>query len=227
MNNIISIETATPVCSVSLYADGKLQAMFESYLEKSHSKYLTVLIQEIVRSADLTLSDINAVAVSKGPGSYTGLRIGTSTAKGLCFGLDIPLISVDTLEAMACGVSKYMAEDILLCPMLDARRMEVYSCIYDHQLQAITETEAIVIDSESFTSFLGNAKIAFFGNGAAKCKNVIQHPNAIFIDGIHPSAKDIGTLACRKFATSSFEDLPAYEPFYLKEFLAKKPKSYF
>jgi tRNA threonylcarbamoyladenosine biosynthesis protein TsaB len=227
MNAILSIETATPVCSVSLYVKGKLQALFESHQEKSHSKYLTVLIQEIIRSADLTLSGLSAVAVSKGPGSYTGLRIGTSTAKGLCFGLGVPLISVDTLHAMACGVSKYLSKDILLCPMLDARRMEVYCRLFTHKLQAITDTEAIVIDSESFVSFLDKNKIAFFGNGASKCKNIIQHPNAVFIEGIHPSAKNIGIIAIEKYTASVFEDLAAYEPFYLKEFLAKKPKSYF
>lgn len=227
MNTILSIETATPVCSVGLYTDGKLQALFESYLDKSHSKHLTIIIQEVIRSAELTFSDIDAIAVSKGPGSYTGLRIGTSTAKGLCYGLDIPLISVDTLEAMAHGVSGYLSDDILLCPMLDARRMEVYCRLYKKNLHAITDTEAVVIDSKSFTSYLEKHKIAFFGNGASKCKSVIYHPNAVFIEGVHPSAKEIGALAIHKYAASLFEDLAKYEPFYLKEFLAKKPKSFF
>ena len=225
MSLILSIDTSTKVCSVALHQDGKLLAISELYTEKSHSGMLTTLCDNVVKYAGFSLKSLDAFAVSKGPGSYTGLRIGVSTAKGLCFALDKPLIAVNTLEAMAFQVKNFYDETYLLCPMIDARRMEVYCQILDNQMNIISETEAKIIDELSFSEILNEKKIVFFGDGSAKCQEKIAHKNAIFLyTEIHPSAKTVGLLATNSFEKSLFENVVTFEPFYLKDFVGTQPK---
>lgn len=226
MTNIISIETATKVCSIALHRDGELIALREDDNQHSHSANITLFVDEVVREAGITFSDIDAVAVSKGPGSYTGLRIGVSAVKGFCYGLGKPLISVNTLMAMAqyTALSTHKKTNALLCPMIDARRMEVFCALINQQNQWVKETEAVIVDENSFRQELETQPIVFFGDGAAKCQNTINHPNAIFVDGVRPSAKYIGELAWEKFNQKQFEDVAYFEPFYLKEFVATTPK---
>lgn len=226
MSYIISIETATKVCSIALHRNGELIALRENNDQHSHSANITIFVDEVVKEAGITFSDINAIAVSKGPGSYTGLRIGVSAAKGFCYGLGIPLISVNTLMAMAqhTALSQYKKENTLLCPMIDARRMEVFCALIDTKNQWAKETEAVIVDESSFGQELEKHPIVFFGDGAAKCQSSINHPNAIFINEIRPSAKYVGALAWGKFSQNQFEDVAYFEPFYLKEFVATTPK---
>jgi tRNA threonylcarbamoyladenosine biosynthesis protein TsaB len=222
MSLILSIETSTKVCSVALYDENVLLACHDVLVEKSHSRIITVLIDNILKSTDHKMEDIQAVAVSKGPGSYTGLRIGVSTAKGLCYALDKPLIGINTLEAMAFEVNRYSTSKNLICPMLDARRMEVYCAMFDSDNSLVHETEARVMDENSFAEILNTKKIVFFGDGAFKCKTLLsKFSNALFLDNIYPSAKNIGYLAFKKFMDESFEDTTYFEPFYLKDFLSK------
>ncbi len=227
MTLILSIETATLVCSVALVKDGKVLAVKETSKKNSHSEVITVFIDELLKESNLDYTDLNAVAVSKGPGSYTGLRIGVSTAKGLCFALDIPLISVNTLQSMSGGMSKdYNKKSnlpTLFCPMIDARRMEVYCAIFDNNNREVRKTKAEIIEEGSFAEYLKNNKVVFFGDGASKCKNVISHPNAVFVDDIHPSAANMAEIVNQKFQENQFEDVAYFEPFYLKEFIAGKP----
>ncbi|MEM6526432.1 MAG: tRNA (adenosine(37)-N6)-threonylcarbamoyltransferase complex dimerization subunit type 1 TsaB [Bacteroidota bacterium] len=225
MAPILSIETSTTVCSVAIHDDGKIKASSTYYIDKSHSTVLIPTIDTLIIRSGYDKSDLSAVALSKGPGSYTGLRIGTSTAKGLCFALDIPLIAVGTLEGLAKQVAPFLDLDVRLCPMLDARRMEVYTCILDNDLSVVKDVHPAIIDDTSFKKELDGSKVVFFGNGAHKCREVIKHQNAIFIDGIEPSAEEIGYLAYTKFQESAFEDLAYFEPFYLKEFRATVPKA--
>ena len=217
MSYILSIETATKSCSIALAKDEQLIDCFEEVSEKySHSEQLTVFIQDILAKYHLSTKDLEAIAISSGPGSYTGLRIGVSTAKGLCYALDIPLISISTLEAMA----QLMVEDypdFILCPMIDARRMEVYCAFFGKQQSLVS---AMVIDADSFAKELEQSKILFFGDGADKCQDTLTHPNAHFELGIYPSARGMLKLAYTKFANKEFEDVAYYEPFYLKEFVA-------
>ncbi|MFD1001806.1 tRNA (adenosine(37)-N6)-threonylcarbamoyltransferase complex dimerization subunit type 1 TsaB [Ohtaekwangia kribbensis] len=221
---ILSLETSTTVCSVALHNNGKLVASAEMHKEQSHASKLAVLIDQVVKLADIPMSAIQAIAVSEGPGSYTGLRIGVSTAKGLCFALGIPLLSVSTLSLLAKQIQlKAILDNAWLCPMIDARRMEVYCQIFDSEINVLRPIEAKVIDEESFRESLSDHKIIFFGDGAAKCKSVITHSNAFFISDIVPSAKELGFLASEKFSRNEFENLVTFEPFYLKEFLIKKP----
>ncbi|HRW99409.1 MAG TPA: tRNA (adenosine(37)-N6)-threonylcarbamoyltransferase complex dimerization subunit type 1 TsaB [Cyclobacteriaceae bacterium] len=222
---ILSLESATPVCSVALFEGSKLLDSSHLHIPQSASSRLAVMIDEVLKRCDVSPKQLNAVAVSSGPGSYTGLRIGVASAKGLCFALSIPLIAVNTLESMVSQVADRFDEGDLLCPMLDARRMEVYCLLALSDGRVIQETQAKVIDESSFQSELSENKIIFFGSGAAKCRDVIQHKNAAFIDNIFPSAVDIGRLAFAKFESQSFEDLAGFEPFYLKDFIVKKPKS--
>lgn len=222
---ILSLETSTTVCSVALHDNGKLIASAEMHKEQSHASKLAVLIDQVVNLADVSMNALQGVAVSEGPGSYTGLRIGVSTAKGLCFALGIPLISVGTLTLLAkqMQVKPILDNNPWLCPMIDARRMEVYCQLFDREVNALQDIEAKVIDEESFKEPLANHRIIFFGDGAAKCKSVIIHPNAFFVDAIVPSAKELGILASEKFLRNELEDLVTFEPLYLKEFLIKKP----
>lgn len=221
---ILSLETATDVCSVALHENGKLIADLNLYLDKSHSNALAALVDQLFAFTDLQKKDLKAVAVSKGPGSYTGLRIGTSLAKGICFGLDIPLIAINTLEAMAWQV-KTQYQDIILCPMIDARRMEVYYLLKDQRFHTIQDATNLVVDENSFHDLLEKQHVCFFGNGALKCQNFLgTRSNTIFVDDIHALAKSVGELAAKKYENSDFEDLAYFEPFYLKEFKAGKPK---
>ncbi|MDN5205081.1 tRNA (adenosine(37)-N6)-threonylcarbamoyltransferase complex dimerization subunit type 1 TsaB [Fulvivirgaceae bacterium BMA10] len=225
MSLILSIETATRVCSVALHQEGVLLASQELFLEKSHSGLLTQLIQEVTTNCDMSLSDLDAVAISKGPGSYTGLRIGTSTAKGLCYGLDIPLIGIDTLQAMGFGMRRFNVNDALLCPMIDARRMEVYCLVMDSSGELKEKTQARIIDESSFSEYLDNRKMIFFGDGAHKgVKLWGDRPNVQYIKDIFPSAIYVGHLAYECYQKEHFEDLAYFEPFYLKDFRAIKPK---
>ncbi|MBC8266985.1 MAG: tRNA (adenosine(37)-N6)-threonylcarbamoyltransferase complex dimerization subunit type 1 TsaB [Flavobacteriales bacterium] len=218
---ILLIETATKSCSVSLSSENKIIATKHEVNEQySHAEKLTVFITELFKNQDFIMQDLDAVAVSKGPGSYTGLRIGTSTAKGLCFALDVPLISVSTLKAMAFGMAKKEKSD-LYCPMIDARRMEVYNAFYDKNNKKIRGVQADIIDNESYQKEL-EEKVLFFGDGAEKCKGIIKHKNAKFLDGIYPNSKDMIVLANQKYTNKDFEDVAYFEPFYLKDFIAGK-----
>lgn len=231
---ILNLETATTVCSVSLAKDGKLLALKEQNGDYSHAENLTVFIEDVCKQANISLKEVDAIAVSKGPGSYTGLRIGVSTAKGLCYSLDKPLIAVDTLQYMAIaqkllvnvtlsGVEE--SQSSLFCPMLDARRMEVYCAIYDLDGKQIKETAAEIIDEHSFSSLLNEHTIYFFGDGAAKCKETFsQNSNAIFINDVVPSAKNMISLSEQAYNAKQFEDVAYFEPFYLKDFVAGKKK---
>ena len=220
---ILSIETSTEVCSVALHSQDSLVASLESLTAYSHAEKLAPLIDQILVDNNIKRGELTAVAVSAGPGSYTGLRIGTSTAKGLCYALNIPLITISTLESMLEGIDD--DENQFLCPMLDARRMEVYCLLADSRGQIIEPTQAKIIDENSFSDYLNSNKISFFGNGADKCKSVIKAKNAIFIDGVKPSAINIGKLASNKFEVNEFADLVNFEPDYLKAFRAIPAKN--
>jgi tRNA threonylcarbamoyladenosine biosynthesis protein TsaB len=228
---ILHIETATNVCSVALSGDGKLISLRESTVKNSHAAVITKFIDEVTKSTKVELSIIDAVAVSKGPGSYTGLRIGVATAKGLCYALDKPLIAIPTLQAMACGIQKakgkrQKAKDkILLCPMIDARRMEVYYALYDFDGNEVRETRAEIIDEDSFSDLPVDHTIIFGGDGSMKCREVLKsQKNAIFIDAFEASAQFMISLAEIKFARIEFEDLAYFEPYYLKDFIAGKAR---
>jgi tRNA threonylcarbamoyladenosine biosynthesis protein TsaB len=223
MSIILSLETSTHVCSVALHADGALLASAVTYREQSHASKLAVLIDQVLQLADVTMAQLSAVAVSSGPGSYTGLRIGTSTAKGLCYALNIPLIGVGALDSLALAAGPFNTSRALLCPMIDARRMEVYCQLLDAEYGVVSPVEAKVIDSESFREPLDAGPILFFGNGAAKCQEMIQHKNAFFLVDVHPGADTVGKLAWEKFRQHETEDLVTFEPFYLKEFMIKTP----
>lgn len=223
MAYILNIETATTNCSVSLSKNGKTILLKEDYNNNySHAERLHIYIDAVLNEAGITSKDLDAVAVSKGPGSYTGLRIGVSAAKGLCFALDKPLVSVSTLEALAHQV---IYNDGVIVAMLDARRMEVYSAIFDSKYHQIRETEAQIIDADSFNSYLQEGKVYFIGNGVEKTKTLINHPNAVFIEDKLPSANEMSFLVYNKFKIMDTEDVAYFEPYYLKDFVALKPKS--
>lgn len=224
MPHILSLETSTNVCSVALHQSGKLIICEEIHLEKSHSEYLSLSIRNLLESVDFDLKQLSGVAISKGPGSYTGLRIGTAAAKGLCYALDIPLVAVNTLESMAYEVNQFNIHKAYLCPMIDARRMEVYCLLADSSLNRLEPTQAKIIDNKAFKEYLMDHKIIFFGNGSNKCRELLSTgKNALFIQGVNPSAKYIGFLAWQRFQSNQFEDLAYFEPYYLKDFIAKKP----
>jgi tRNA threonylcarbamoyladenosine biosynthesis protein TsaB len=226
MLRILSLETSTTVCSVALHESDSLVAVAEVHLEHSHASKLAQLIDTVIKISGFSLGELNAVAVSSGPGSYTGLRIGTSTAKGICFALNIPLIAINTLAILSEQMNKTNIERSLLCPMIDARRMEVYCSVTDEKGSLVQGVEARIIDEKSFEDLLSGHRMIFFGNGAEKCRSVISHANAFFVDGVTPSAVQLGSMACRKFERGEFEDLYHFEPFYLKEFKAKKPSNF-
>ncbi|EGV42660.1 tRNA (adenosine(37)-N6)-threonylcarbamoyltransferase complex dimerization subunit type 1 TsaB [Bizionia argentinensis JUB59] len=219
---ILSIETATTNCSVSLSKEGEIFALKEDYNNSfSHAERLHVFIDDILKENQIDKSEIKAIAVSKGPGSYTGLRIGVSAAKGLCFALDIPLISVSTLEALAHQVQ---IEEGFIIPMLDARRMEVYADVFNAQYKSVRGIKAEVLDEMSYAEYLENNMVYFIGNGVAKTKILIQHKHANFVENKLPSAKQMGALAYYKYKKSDTEDVAYFEPYYLKDFVALKPK---
>lgn len=221
---ILQIETATTACSVALAQDGNVLACKELNERNVHAEVITVFIEEVVATAGKTYADLDAVAVSSGPGSYTGLRIGVSTAKGLCYALDKPLIAVETLQAMTDGMAAQNPEkDTLLCPMIDARRMEVYTALFDSSGQRVKVTSAEIIDEHSFSDVLANQPVLFFGDGAEKCRSVLQsHGNAHFAADFVNSARYLTKGALAKFAALQFEDIAYFEPFYLKDFIAGK-----
>lgn len=223
MAMILSIETSTSVCSVALIRGADVLAKEILFTEQSHSTHLTLLITEVLKKGGAEMQDLEAVAVSEGPGSYTGLRIGVSTAKGLCYTLKIPLISVPTLKAMAYEVSLEQ-KDGLLVPMLDARRMEVYTSTFDRDLYVVDELRPLILDESSFGETLAKQKMFFFGNGAGKFMSIIDHPNAEFIENKVPQAWCVGLLAAQKFLRQEFVDTAYFEPNYLKAYQATKPK---
>lgn len=226
MSCILHIETSTGVCSVSASQDGASIFSKEDFNGPSHAVVLGVFVDEVLSFIDNHAIPLDAVAVSCGPGSYTGLRIGVSMAKGICYGRNIPLIAIPTPEVMTVPVLLFqdLPEDALLCPMIDARRMEVYAAIYDRALKVKREISADIIDENSYSEFLAEHPVYFFGNGAAKCREKITHPNAHFIENIHPLAKWMFPLAERAMAEKDFKDVAYFEPFYLKEFVASTPK---
>lgn len=225
---ILNIETATKNCSVSLAKNGEVLALKElNNGNYSHAELLHQFINDCIAEAGVLKSEINAVAVSKGPGSYTGLRIGVSAAKGLCFALDIPLIAINTLEALSYATK---IEKGCIVPMIDARRMEVYTAIFDEHHQEIAQTTAKIVNEDSFLNYLSEHKVYFLGDGAMKCKEIITHNNAIFIDDKFPSASEMTRLSFKKFEQKQFEDVAYFEPFYLKDFIVipeKKKKPLF
>ena len=226
MSCILHIETSTQVCSVALSEDGQCIFSKTDFEGPSHAVKLGVYVDEALSFADSHAIPLDAVAVSCGPGSYTGLRIGVSMAKGICYGRNLPLIGIPTPEVMCVPLllDEELPEDALLCPMIDARRMEVYAALYDRALHPVREIEAVIIDESSYEDYLNRGPVYFFGNGAAKCKEKILHPNARFVEDIHPLAKWMFPLAEKAFARGDFKDVAYFEPFYLKEFVASKPK---
>lgn len=226
MSCILSIETSTEVCSVAMSENGQCIFKKEDHSGPNHAVSLGVFVDEALSFTDNHAIPLGAVAVSMGPGSYTGLRIGVSMAKGICYGRDVPLLAVPTLEVMAVPVllGREIEDDALLCPMIDARRMEVYSAIYDRALKPLRETRADVVDGDTYKEFLDQHPVYFFGNGAEKCMDTINHPNARLIKGIEPLAKYMFPLAERKWVQKEFEDVAYFVPFYLKDFVAKMPK---
>ncbi len=222
---ILNIETATKVCSVCLSQHGKVLESKELKSEKfSHSENLNLFIESIFENSEYNLEDVDAISVSKGPGSYTGLRIGVSTAKGLCYALDKPLISVNSLTAMT-SLTSFDFEYIV--PMFDARRMEVYSAVYNDQLEMVEEVRACVLDENSYDDFLEKGKTVFLGPGAEKYKSIMSHKNASFDLTTEVSAVGMIPIAEQKFENQEFEDVAYFEPFYLKEFIAGTPKKMF
>ena len=224
MATILHIETSTEVCSVAVSQDGLCVFEREDREGPNHAVKSGVFIDEALSHIDSQLLTLDAVAVSGGPGSYTGLRIGVSTAKGVCFGRDARLISVPTLEVLCVPVllqEKVKEDNALPCPMLDARRMEVYAALFDRSLREVRPTQADIVDGDTYRAFLDERPVYFFGNGAAKCMEVIDHPNARFIEGVVPLARWMFPLAERRFFDQKFEDVAYFEPFYLKDFVAK------
>lgn len=225
MATILQLETATQVCSAAISVNGETVALKEQMASNIHAGSLTLFIQEVMDMANLKFPDLDAVAVSKGPGSYTGLRIGVSTAKGLCYALDKPLIAVDTLQMMAGGfLARHTQYDGLVCAMIDARRMEVFTAVFDAGLNYLSATEAKIVDEGSFAQELEAAEITFIGDGALKCAAVIQHPNAGFSELNYNSAENMSKLAYRTYNNARFEDVAYFEPFYLKDFVLTTPK---
>ncbi len=227
MSCILHIETSTNVCSVAVSEDGKVIFDKADRTGNNHAEALGSFVDEALSFADSHAIPVDAVAVSGGPGSYTGLRIGVSMAKGVCYALDIPLLSVPTLELMSVPVllrHEDIEDNALLCPMIDARRMEVYAALYDRALKPVRGIQADVVDADTYRQWLDGRPVYFFGNGAAKCMETINHPNAKLIEGIEPVAKWMMPLAERKMLNDEREDVAYYVPFYLKDFVAKMPK---
>lgn len=218
MAYILNIETSTTNCSVSVAYKGAIVALKEDYSsDYSHSERLHAYIDHVIKEANIKPSQLDAIAISKGPGSYTGLRIGVSTTKGLCYALDKPLISISTLEALAHQVK---TEDEFIIPMLDARRMEVYSAVFDKQYNQVRDIEAEIITSTSFEAYLNKGKACFIGNGVEKSTHIITHTNAVFVENKLPSANEMAPLSFNKYLVKQFEDVAYFEPFYLKDFIS-------
>lgn len=223
---ILHIETSTDVCSVAVSQDGVCVFEREDHSGPNHAVQLGVFVDEALSFVDMRLMTLDAVAVSQGPGSYTGLRIGTSMAKGVCYARDLKLVAVPTLALLCVPVllRREIEDDALLCPMIDARRMEVYAALYDRSLKEVREIRADVVDADTYREYLDRGPVYFFGNGAAKCMEAIGHPNARFIEGIEPLARWMFPLAERRCFDEKFEDVAYFVPYYLKDFVAKLPK---
>lgn len=240
MANILLVETATEVCSVALATAGEVVTLEEDTEGGRHSALLTVFVERVLATAGMRPEDLDAVCVSRGPGSYTGLRIGVSAAKGLCYALGIPLLAISTLDALAAHAAKLLdigeipehsaPEDPfkvphLLCPMLDARRMEVYTALYDRHGHRLTDITARIIGKDSFTAELSSGAVVFFGNGAPKCREILTGPNAWFPGHLQASARFMSQLAQERYEKQEFENVPYFEPFYLKDFIATVPRN--
>ena len=233
MAYILIIETATEVCSVALAQDGRVIDLEESKEGQNHSRLVSVFAEKLLSRNGINSSELSAVGVSKGPGSYTGLRIGVSTAKGICFASNIPLIAVGTLESMAQHVSKNHGDygipeglPVLYCPMIDARRMEVFSMLLNQEGEILKPISAEIISPEFLAEELATHRVVFFGNGAAKCKNILTSQNAVFTGNITASAKYMNELVWNAYNKKRFEDVAYFEPFYLKDFVATVSKKH-
>ena len=227
MSCILNIETSTDVCSVAISDSGQLIFNKEDHSGPNHAVKLGVYVDEALDFLDSHGLPLEAVAVSCGPGSYTGLRIGVSMAKGICYGRGVKLIAVPTLELMAVPVllgEHPEQEDALIVPMLDARRMEVYAEVLDRALRVVRPIQADIVDADTYKEYLDQHPVYFFGNGAAKCMETINHPNAHLVEGMEPLAKNMAPLAEKRFVEGKFEDVAYFVPFYLKDFVAKMPK---
>jgi len=233
MSYFLCIDTATAVCSVVLTQNDKVLSIKESSEEKEHASFLGIFIEQVLKEGAISANQLDAVAVSKGPGSYTGLRIGVSTAKGLCYGADVPLISVETLQIMSNGMCRealknfntdFSADSAIFCPMIDARRMEVYTALFDFNNQRINETSAMIVRKDSFNSIFQNAQVVFAGNGADKCRPLLKHKNALFLDNFNHSASYMIDIVQQAYHQSKFENLAYFEPYYLKDFIVTTPK---
>lgn len=228
MERIILIETSTSLCSVALAENGAVTAYRESSAPKAHASLTVVFVQEVLEERGLKLSDCDAVCVSKGPGSYTGLRVGVSTAKGLCFGSGLPLLATGTLDTLAAQA--VMSRDVgtsadykYIIPMIDARRMEVYSAVFTAEGSQVTETQPVIVDENSFAEYLEQGPCLFIGDGAGKCADVIRHPDAHFCQ-CNPKASAMLHPALESLHNGDFCDVAYFEPFYLKEFVATVSK---
>lgn len=229
MAYLLAIETATKVCSIALFKDHNLVAIREENLDYSHAENIAVFADAVLNEGKIRYADLDAVAISKGPGSYTGLRIGVAFAKGLCFSLSIPLISLETLKAMAWGAMNRMEgetrnDKVYFCPMIDARRKEVYTAVFDSALKQVEPTTAKILEDGLFEKWMDNHYFVIFGDGAEKSLSILKHENLHYLKDFFPSALNMGSLAYEKFQTNECENLAYFEPFYLKEFIALKGK---
>lgn len=227
MSCILNIETSTDVCSVAVSQDGACIFDKEDHSGPNHAERLGTFVDEALSFADNHAIPLDAVAVSCGPGSYTALRIGVSMAKGICYGRNVPLLAVPTLELLCVPVllqEMVTDDDAQLCPMIDARRMEVYAQVFDRALREVRPIQADVVTADTYREFLDRGPVYFFGNGARKCRDVISHPNAHFIDGVEALARHMMPLAERRMAREETEDVAYFVPFYLKDFVAKQPR---
>jgi tRNA threonylcarbamoyladenosine biosynthesis protein TsaB len=225
MTHILCIETATEICSVAIAKNGETIALVEDTQGNNHASQLHILVAKALEKADLQFSDLHAIAVSKGPGSYTGLRVGVSAAKGYCYALQIPLIAINTLQSLANGfLQNNPSYSGVVCPMIDARRMEVYCALFNQTLHEVLPTQANIIDEQSFAEELTQNQITFIGNGAAKCQNTITHGQAKFDVSIRCNASYLSQLVQEAFTQNNFEDVAYFEPYYLKDFIGTVAK---
>ena len=229
MDYLLCVESGTSTCSVALSKGLEVISVVEVHDQgNNHAKTLTVFVQKVLQDSGLTANDLSAVVVSKGPGSYTGLRIGVSVAKGICYAVSKPLIAIGSLESMTYGAMEWVKENPnfatpeIFCPMIDARRLEVYTQLFDSNVNSLSPIEAKILDENSFSDILDNKRIVFFGNGSAKAKPIITHTNALFIDNFSPSARFMIPLAVERLKEKKYEDTAYFEPLYLKEFVAIK-----
>lgn len=223
-SKILCIDTTSEFCSVSLFINQNLIENNNSKIERSHSKLLIKLIDDTLNNNKLKIADIDIFSISKGPGSYTGLRIGLSSIKGFCYALDKPLVSINTLKILAISALENIDDkDFILCPMIDARRMEVYTKSFDHNLNELSNDQAIILEKDTFDNYK-DKKVYFFGNGSDKYKKIVNRKNFIFIDNINPDSKFMGQLSYNKFINRNFEDLSSFEPNYIKDFYLIKKK---